>query len=41
MEIKFYSESGEALEQLPAEAVDAPSLELFQARLVGTLSSLI
>ena len=33
-------ESGEVLEQLPREAVDAPSLEVFQARLDGALGSL-
>ena len=37
----LYSESGEVLEQLPREAVDArPSLEVFKARLDGALGSL-
>ena len=31
----LYYESGEVLEQLPREAVDAPSLEVFKARLDG------
>jgi len=31
----FYCENGEVLEQLPSEAVDAPSLEVFMARLDG------
>ena len=35
-------ESGEVLEQLPTEAVDAPSsLEVFKARLDGALGSLV
>ena len=31
---------GEALAQLPREAVDTPSLKVFKARLDGALSSL-
>ena len=38
---KFFTESGEVLEQLPREAVDAPSLEVFKARLDGAMSSLV
>ena len=38
---KFFTESGEVLEQLPREAVDAPSLEVFKARLDGALGSLV
>ena len=37
----LYCESGEVLEQLPGEAVDAPSLEAFKARLDGALGSLV
>ena len=37
----LYSESGEALAQLPREAVDAPFLEVLKARLDGALGSLI
>ena len=37
---KFFTESGEVLEQLPREAVDAPSLEVFKARLDGALGCL-
>ena len=37
----LYRESGEVLEQLPREAVDAPSLEVFKARLDGALGSLV
>ena len=37
----FDCESGEVLEQLPREAVDAPSLEAFKARLDGALGSLV
>ena len=37
----FYSEGSEALTQLPREAVGAPSLEEFKARLVGFLGSLM
>ena len=33
-------ESGEALAQLPREAVDSPSLEAFMSRLDGALDSL-
>ena len=36
----FYSEGGEALAQLPREAVGAPSLEVFKARLSLSLGSL-
>ena len=37
----FFTESGEVLEQLPREAVDAhPSLEAFRARWDGALGSL-
>ena len=36
----FHSEGVEALPQLPTEAVDAPSLEMFKARLYGALGSL-
>jgi len=35
----LYHESGEVLEQLPREAVDAPSLEGFKARVDGALVS--
>ena len=38
---KFFTMSREVLEQLPREAVDAPSLEVFKARLDGTLGSLV
>ena len=38
---KFFTMSGEVLEQLPREAVDAPSMELFKARLDGALGSLV
>ena len=34
-------ENGEVLEQLPREAVAAPSLEVFKARLDGALGSLV
>ena len=37
----LYYESGEVLEQLPREVVDAPSLEVFKARLDGALGSLV
>ena len=37
----LYQESGEVLEQLPREGVDAPSLEVFKARLDGALGSLV
>ena len=36
-----YLESSEAMAQLPKEVVDAPSLEVFRARLDGALGSLI
>ena len=36
----LYSGSGEVLEQLPREAVDAPSLQAFKARLDVALGSL-
>ena len=36
----LYYESGEELEQLPREAVDALFLEVFKARSDGTLGSL-
>ena len=36
----LYSEGGEAVAQLPREAVDTPSLEVFKARLHGALGSL-
>ena len=36
----FYSESDEALAQLPRKAVDVPSLEALKARLDGILGSL-
>ena len=35
-----YLESSEAMAQLPKEVVDAPSLEVFRARLDGALGSL-
>ena len=38
---KFFTESNEVLEQLPREVVDAPSLEVFKARLDGALGSLV
>ena len=38
---KFFTVSGEVLEQLPREAVDAPSLEVVKARLDGALGSLV
>ena len=38
---KFFTESGEVLEQLPREVVDAPSLEVFKARLDGALGCLV
>ena len=34
-------ECAEMLEQLPREAVDAPSLDVFKARLDGALGSLV
>ena len=38
---KFFTDIGKVLEQLPREAVDAPSLEVFKARLDGALGSLV
>jgi len=37
----FHLEGSEALAQLPGEAVDAPSLEAFKARLDGAQGSLV
>ena len=37
----LHKESCEVLEQLPREAVDAPSLEVSKARLDGALGSLL
>ena len=37
----LYQESGVVLEQLPREAVDAPSLEVFKATLDGALGNLV
>lgn len=37
----FTQGDGEALEQLPPEAVNAPTLDAFKARLDGILGSLI
>ena len=37
----FHTEGGEALNRLPKEAVDAPSLEAFKARLDVALGSLV
>ena len=37
----LYQESAEVLTQLPREVVDAPSLEVFKARLDGALDSLV
>ena len=37
---KFFSEGGDALNRLPKEAVDAPSLQAFEARLDVALGSL-
>jgi len=37
----LHREGGEVLEQLPREGVDAPSLEVFKARLDGALGSLV
>lgn len=36
-----YTGCGEALEQVPREVVDAPSLEVLKTRLVGALSNLV
>ena len=41
LEEVLYQESGEVLEQLPREVVDAPSLEVFKARLDGALGNLV
>ena len=38
---KFFTKSGEVLEQAAREVVDAPSLEVFKARLDGALGSLV
>lgn len=38
---KLFTQSGEALAQLPKEVVGVPSLEAFKARLDGALDSLI
>ena len=37
----FHTEGGDALKRLPKEAVDAPSLQAFKARLDGALGSLV
>jgi len=37
----FHPEGGDALNRLPKEAVDAPSLEAFKARLDVALGSLV
>jgi len=37
----FHTEGGDALNRLPTEAVDAPSLEAFKARLDVALGSLV
>ena len=37
----LYYESGEVLEQLPREAMNALCLEVFEARLDGALGSLV
>ena len=39
--IRLLYESGEVLEKLPREAVDAPYLEVFKDRLDGALGSLV
>ena len=41
MEEVFHPESGDALNRLPKEAVDAPSLQAFKARLGVALGSLV
>ena len=41
LEEVLYQESGEVLEQLPREVVDAPFLEVFKARLDGALGKLV
>jgi len=38
---EYHTESGDALNRLPKEAVDAPSLEAFKARLDVALGSLV
>ena len=40
-ETTLHSEGGDALNRLPKEAVDAPSLEAFKARLDVALGSLV
>jgi len=37
----FHTEGGDALNRLPKEAVDAPSLQAFKARLDVALGSLV
>ena len=37
----FHTECGDALNRLPKEAVDAPSLEAFKARLDVALGNLV
>ena len=39
--IMIFTEGGDALNRLPKEAADAPSLEAFKARLDVTLGSLV
>ena len=41
LEEVFHTEGGDALNRLPKEAVDAPSLEAFKARLDVALGSLV
>ena len=41
MEEVFHPEGGDTLNRLPKEAVDAPSLEAFRARLDVALGSLV
>ena len=41
MRWKFFTEGGDVLNRLPKEAVDAPSLEAFKARLDVALGSLV
>ena len=41
MEEVFHTEGGDALNRLPKEAVDAPSLQAFEARLDVALGSLV
>ena len=38
---KLFTEGGDALNRLPKEAVDAPSLEALKARVVVALGSLV